>query len=576
MRPHLLARRPGAMSESPLPLAPLAPVYLLTMGASYQPTHSIPPPEPHAGMVMSGKYQLLTPVGDGGMAIVWAARTEAGQLVAIKMIRPELAEDPMAQQMFLDEARIASQVRHENVCQTLELGQHEGVLYLAMEWVDTSLVNVLRPEILPGVDPDEVSRTPIDPRLAARIVADAAKGLQAAHDLRSDGVELGVVHRDVSPHNILITADGRVKVSDFGVVKALGKLQKTLTGQIKGKLGYMSPEQLTGGQIDRRSDVFALGVVLYEATTGHKPFVGDSDPQMMSSILLGRMEPAEKFVPGYPRELNEIVLRALANEPAHRFSSAAEMQHALEQYLARTGPPVPTGAVVRIVQERCGEEVSAQMQRIQRALLPDSNRRPTGRSRPMSAPSHGGLDVSVEGPPPRRGGGLVPVLAAMLVGTILGLGVIGYVWNVRRTRAGAIAARVTPQPPPSETTPVAAPLPTTIEPSPKDLQVSFNVTPKDAILVVQGIALPKGTATLQRPKDGSSMDVLVRAAGHEDVIVIVDAATPKTVDVALVPLSAADPNAAIKRKRVVADAGVETPAAAKDDAPPITPPNPYD
>ncbi|MEZ4259231.1 MAG: serine/threonine-protein kinase [Polyangiaceae bacterium] len=552
------------------------------MGASYQPDYSTPV-EPCPGMVMSGKYQLLTPVGDGGMAIVWAARTESGQLLAIKMIRPELAEDPMAQQMFLDEARIASQVRHENVCHTLELGQHEGVLYLAMEWVDTSLVRVLRPELRPGVDPDEIARTPIHPRLAARIVADSAMGLHAAHELRSEGVELGVVHRDVSPHNILITADGRVKVSDFGVVKALGKLQKTLTGQIKGKLGYMAPEQLTGGQIDRRSDVFALGVVLFEATTGHKPFVGDSDPQMMSSILLGRMEPATKFIPDYPPELNAIVLRALANEPNDRYASAADMQRALEDYLRRTGPPVPRNAIADIIVERCGEEVAAQMARVKSALDPQRDSRAIPRSRPASAPSGTGMGLALSGGDPRRrgdarpGGSLLPIVVAVLIGTMLGVGVLGYVWNTKRSRSVVAARRATGEPldlPSAQPVSTAPVLPPT---QLQDQRVTFNITPPQAILVVQGIALPKGTNTVQRPRDGSSMDVLIRAAAHEDVIVIVDSATPKTVDVALVPLSKADPNSAIKRKRLIVDAGpsgtAASPATTED---PVTPPNPYD
>jgi serine/threonine-protein kinase len=287
-----------------------------------------------------GPYDLLVPIGAGGMARVWAARVRGtSDVVAVKMLLPELAENVEFRKMFFDEARIASRVRHPNVCGTYEMGEQAGTLYLAMEWLDgPSLMRVLRPG---REDLTECDRIPIRPRIAARIVADACAGLHAAHDLLGDdGRPLGVVHRDVSPHNLLLTSAGEVKVTDFGVAKALGKSHMTMAGQLKGKLAYMAPEQLVGGPIDRRCDVFALGCLLYEITTGQRPFQGEHDPQVMAAIMLGRYEPPSRIVANYPHELSIIVMRALANEPPNRYPSAEHMRQALESYLRTSGPQV--------------------------------------------------------------------------------------------------------------------------------------------------------------------------------------------------------------------------------------------
>ncbi|MGH7284029.1 MAG: serine/threonine-protein kinase, partial [Polyangiaceae bacterium] len=186
-----------------------------------------------------GRYELLLPIAKGGMARVWAARQHGqrgfSKLVAIKTILPHLAREAEFESMFLDEARIASLVHHPNVCEIYELGDDAGVLYLAMEWVSgDSLMHVLR-----GGGRVEA----IDLRIAARIIADAASGLHAAHELTDDdNKHMNVVHRDVSPHNILISGDGHIKVADFGVAKALGQMHSaTIAGQIKGKIAYMAP-----------------------------------------------------------------------------------------------------------------------------------------------------------------------------------------------------------------------------------------------------------------------------------------------------------------------------------------------
>ncbi len=316
-----------------------------------------------------GRYELLLPIAMGGMAKVWAARQRGqrgfSKLVAIKTILPNLSEDPAFESMFLDEARIASNVHHPNVCDIYELGEEGKVLYLAMEWVNgDSLVRVLRAS-------GSVSER-IDPRIAARIIADACAGVHAAHELVDDiGRPLGVVHRDMSPHNILLSADGNVKVTDFGVAKAIGQLHdQTSTGVLKGKVNYMAPEQITGTHIDRRSDVFALGCVLYEATTGHLPFRvrGELDHQVMQRIMNGQCTPPSQVTPGYPRELDAIVMRSIANQPIQRFASAERMRMALEEWLQMSGPIVTQSHVAATVRARVGQSIDARRERIRVAM----------------------------------------------------------------------------------------------------------------------------------------------------------------------------------------------------------------
>ena len=311
-----------------------------------------------------GRYELLVPIARGGMARVWAARLNGQRgfqkLVALKTILPHLAEEPEFERMFLDEARIASGVHHPNVCEIYELGEEQRTLYLAMEWVSgDSLARVLR-----ATGKTEA----VDSRVIARVIADACAGLHAAHELTDeDGRALGVVHRDLSPHNILLTADGTAKVADFGVAKALGQLHEaTSAGQLKGKIAYMAPEQVTGSGVDRRSDVFSLGCVLYEATTGQRPFRGDGDHQVMHAVLKGEVAPPTSLIRGYPQELERIVLRALSPQPILRYPTAERMRFALEEFLAR-GQLITQSNVAQVVRARIGESIDRRKERIRQA-----------------------------------------------------------------------------------------------------------------------------------------------------------------------------------------------------------------
>jgi serine/threonine protein kinase len=317
-----------------------------------------------------GRYELLVPIARGGMARVWAARQHGQRgftkLVAIKTILPHLAREAEFERMFLDEARIASLVHHPNVCEIYELGDDQGVLYLAMEWVSgDSLMHVMR---------NAKRVESIDLRIAARIVADGAAGLHAAHELTDDDNRpMSVVHRDVSPHNILISADGHIKVADFGVAKALGQMHSaTIAGQIKGKIAYMAPEQITSTKVDRRSDIFSLGCILYEATTGLQPFLGDSDPQVMHSIMKGDYVPPSTLMVGYPKDLEKIIKTALSADVNDRYANADQMKLALEQWLAVSGPIVSTSHVAALVKERIGPVLDKRREKIRDASTAQS------------------------------------------------------------------------------------------------------------------------------------------------------------------------------------------------------------
>jgi serine/threonine-protein kinase len=502
-----------------------------------------PPPheaELHAGREL-GPYELLVPIGSGGMAEVWVARHTATRAVfALKMLRPHLAENTAFREMFFDEARIASRIRHPNVCATYELVELEGILALVMEWVDgSSLVHMIQPSARPEADRDahgdreDVPRLALPIRHAVRIVAETCAGLHAAHELLGDdGRPLSVVHRDVSPHNILVTRDGRVKVTDFGVAKALGKLHMTIAGQVKGKLAYMSPEQLVGAGVDRRSDVFALGTVLYEATTGVRPFRGQHDPQVMSAIVMGNFDPPSAVVASYPRELEEIVLAAMATEAGARPATADELGRALVGWLESSGPVLGTRQIASLVRERCGAELDARA-----SALSVPPRRP-GRSEPVR--------YSSLPPKPRRGVGPAGGAAAVLLGVILGLGVLFYVRETRRARAAAAFARLTSVDPPAPRTSATntappAPEPEVLNvgelddpPAPAALGRVTLLVPEGAKLFIDGRWLAPGTTTIARP-DAGTRAVLVHADGREDTTVIIDSTTPDEIEVTMAP-----------------------------------------
>jgi serine/threonine-protein kinase len=277
-----------------------------------------------------GDYELLAPIGTGGMGRVWVAR-ESGAVgherrVAIKTALMEQEASDAFWTVLLDEARIASRVQHPNVCAIHAANREGDLVYLVMDWSDGGSLR----ELL-----DALPEHRLELHHAARVGARVCAGLHAVHELLDDdGTPLGVVHRDVSPQNILISTTGQVRLTDFGVAKARGQIHApTQTGEIKGKISYMAPEQLTTRDVDRRADVFALGCVLYECTTGERPFRGDDALATLYQLLEQPLVLPSERVGDYPRELEAIVEKALARDPNQRYATAAELGRALETWL---------------------------------------------------------------------------------------------------------------------------------------------------------------------------------------------------------------------------------------------------
>jgi len=275
-----------------------------------------------------GRYQLLLPIARGGMGQVWAARRIGSRgaegLVAIKTLLPTHEDSEQLQAMLRSEARLASQIRHANVAETLELGEHDGTFYLVMEWVEGEpLEQILRAARSMGGIPIPV---------AVHLIVQGLRGLHAAHDAHDDkGQLLGLVHRDISPQNLLVTYSGTVKLVDFGVAKATHRMsQPTAVGEVKGKFAYMAPEQVQGERLDARADVFAMGIVLFRITTGKHPFKSDNPAATIRNILSEGTTLPSYLVPNYPPALEQVVLKALARDRTERFASAREMMEALE------------------------------------------------------------------------------------------------------------------------------------------------------------------------------------------------------------------------------------------------------
>jgi serine/threonine protein kinase len=313
-----------------------------------------------------GAYELLTRVGRGGMATVWAARRRGAhgfsRVVALKTMLPELCDDADFRRMFLTEARLASRIRHPNVLETVDLGEEDGLLYLVMEWMDgETLGAIMKSAFLHGGVP-----LPI----ALKLIIDACAGAHAAHELCDDeNRPLGLVHRDVSPPNVLVSYTGVVKLADFGVAKTMeanGAL--TLGGHVKGRLRYMAPEQLLAGAVDRRTDLFALGITLYQLTTGRHPWPGDTAAVTVRKILYETPAPPTSVVEGYPPELERIVLKALNRNPAERFETAAEMATAIEEVARTAGAVATTRDVGAYVTELLGAHGSARRHALRKAV----------------------------------------------------------------------------------------------------------------------------------------------------------------------------------------------------------------
>jgi serine/threonine-protein kinase len=477
-------------------------------------------------------------VGEGGMGRVWAARQVGSplqRLVAVKTAISGQSQTPEFQRLFMDEARIASLIHHPHVCGVYELGEEKGTLYLVMEWCDGgSLRQVM--DLL-----DDGGR--MDLPVAARIVASVAAGLHAAHELEdSDGTKLRVVHRDVSPQNILISKNGHVKVADFGVAKAQGQLHRpTETGEMKGKLAYMAPEQVTAKDIDHRADIFALGCVLYEVTVGRRPFQGEGALSTLYQLLEQTVASPTEIVPDYPAPLAAIVLKALAKDANERFQTAEDLRVALEAWIASSGATVSERDIAALMRKTLGSEIDDKQKRINEASAKLKEQSTDAGNTPSGEHS---LPAPASGSPPRRREGAITEDRGVATGSIreksswwlpigASLGVLGVVIVLARGTFGTEAPQVVP---PASAANAAAPVAPS-EPAPRPAQqpettpvnvpaqpaeaqqvkITVRTIPAHAIIRIDGGEPIQTPYSLQAPASPELREITASSANYTSV-----------------------------------------------------------
>jgi serine/threonine protein kinase len=313
-----------------------------------------------------GRYELLIRLGRGGMASVWVARERAPvsgkqRLVAVKAMLPELAKHSDFRAMFLEEGQIVRSIDHPHVVKVHEVSEDRGILYMAMDWVEgDSLRTVIK---------EARRRRAIPAEIAVKIIADAAAGLHAAHEIKGwDGELRNIVHCDVSPHNILVGLDGRAKLVDFGVANATAHSDLGAEDRIKGKFGYMSPEQARAEPLDRRSDVFALGIVLFELVTGERLFRGENAAHSLELVKKSKVPNPAELNPKLSPQLVAVVQKSLERDLSRRFQTARQMSEALERYLVEDRVMVSHASVGQLVRRVLGSRIETQRQALREAL----------------------------------------------------------------------------------------------------------------------------------------------------------------------------------------------------------------
>jgi serine/threonine-protein kinase len=293
------------------------------------------------------RYRVVEKLESGGMAEVFRAESEGLQgfkkQVAIKRVLPHLSEKKKFIQMFLDEARLSAQLSHSNCVQVFDIGVGDNAYFIVMEYVDGANLKAIAESLRKGGREFPVAA-------ATFLAHEITKGLSYAHELRdSNGVELKIVHRDMSPPNVLVTKYGEVKIVDFGLAKANSQLEKSEPGIIKGKFSYLSPEAALGQEVDARTDIFAVGIMLWELLAGQRLFLGETDFQTVKKVQAAVVPPISQINKGVPPELEKIVNRALARDPNVRYLTARELGQDLNKFLFKYGQPVSNFDIAALV-----------------------------------------------------------------------------------------------------------------------------------------------------------------------------------------------------------------------------------
>lgn len=482
-----------------------------------------------------GKYRYIASLDDGGMADVYLAVTkDTGfeKIVVIKQLRDELADDPSFVAMFMDEARLAARLNHPNVVQTYEVGSDNGLHFIAMEFLEgVPYVRLARLK----------ERIPTPLAFHVRILVDALRGLHYAHELRDfDGRPLGVVHRDMSPQNVMLTFAGGVKVLDFGIAKAALAVEKR-PEDFKGKLEYMAPEQALLEDVDRRADIYSVGVMLWEALTRSRFYVKGEDKFVR--LTEGAPRDVLDVVPTAPKRVAAICMRALARHRDARFATAEQMADELEEWLEGTGQHVTARDVGTCVAEKfeerrnkIGRAIRAQLERF-RSLgdqstfgalpfspvarihtdippPPSSTSRPPQMTLPLVSPhvpphATSGFPMVATQPTTR---GPSAVLVAMVTAFLAALVLVGVVLVVRAKSKPAAAA---PPPPSVATTATTATTATPTAPIAPEIDFTIKASPAHATISIDGQPAKANPATGKRARDGAIHVVRVEAPGFE-------------------------------------------------------------
>jgi len=419
-------------------------------------THAI---AQNPGTDLAGRYRFIGEIGRGGMANVYLTATRGAlggfqKLVVIKLLRADLAEEQEFRQMFLAEARLAARLNHPNVVQTYDVGEDDGRYYLAMEYVDGQTLENLRRS-------PEAGRF-FPPRMQLQVLVHVLAGLHYAHELADyDGKPLNVVHRDVTPSNILLGYDGRVKLVDFGVAKALDSGTQTRAGVVKGKTGYMAPESFTdSGHVDRRADIYSVGVLLWETLVGRRMWKHLNSTDRLQRAIEGEIEPLRPILPDLPPRLEQICLKALQLRPEDRYATAAELQADLEGWLERHPPRLTEREIGATLSEVFAEERQRITAVIEHQLKSEADVQTLPDLSPHGSKLVTGFGATASrfrlGPPQKpkakAGGSRLPIGAGLLV-VALALGA-GLAWLARSGDARPPAVALQPS-----ATAAAAPAP---------------------------------------------------------------------------------------------------------------------
>jgi eukaryotic-like serine/threonine-protein kinase len=503
-----------------------------------------------------GRYELLMQMGTGGMASLYLARICGPQkfekLLAIKKIHDHLLVEKDFVEMFRDEARIAALIHHPNVAATFDLGIIDGSYFIAMEYIHgQTLQDIINASV--RVEGD------IDWSYIAYLAAEVAKGLHAAHTVTShSGEPLEVIHRDVSPQNILVSYDGHVKLVDFGIAYAAQKLSHTGVGKLKGKLGYMSPEQVTGKTVDHRSDIFSLGIVLFEMLTMRRLFKDDNDAATIMKVRAAQVPDLQLLCPGCPPELSTLVTKALAQKPEDRFPTAEAFADAIEELLVAVGKRVTRKQISGLMEDLFFERKRIKDRMKRRALMSSTDTPLQG----MEAVNDGTASLmldrmstgTADGIAPRQSGSSGLLIAGMAGALLVMVILIG--WLILKPTSSS-----TSQEPQKKTAPPTAvvmkspvtkpPRPLAMRPRPAaapSVMLTIRVTPKEAKATITFRKEVQQGSIFQAalPTSANREEVTITAPGYQRRIVPIVLSQALSVPVELLLDATSDPPDSMK------------------------------